>query len=147
MKEFVARPEQQERIRKWEFDNRAKRAAQARERRAKNKEDFRKQRKEYWHKVKEGECLKNRCRKHGITIEAYNQILKSQNGCCAICDRKFDKTQHGGPHIDHCHNTKIFRGLICSRCNLAEGHLRTPEKALKLYQYMLKNELFYQGKN
>jgi len=46
---------------------------------------------------------------------------------------------------DHCYNTKVVRGILCTACNLAEGYLKTPERARRLLAYMEKNELFYYG--
>jgi Recombination endonuclease VII len=69
--------------------------------------------------------LKRAVRKYGITIDAYNQLLKEQDSRCAICGEQ----NNGGVrdwrlHIDHDHETDEVRGLLCSRCNLAIGHLR-----------------------
>ncbi len=56
---------------------------------------------------------------YGLDDRQYNLMLLSQNGVCAIC---------GEPPvdgirlcIDHCHNTNIVRGLLCSRCNVGIG--------------------------
>jgi hypothetical protein len=37
--------------------------------------------------------------------------------------------------------TGIYRGILCHRCNAAEGLLGSPEAALRLYHRMLGNEL------
>lgn len=52
--------------------------------------------------------------KYGITIENYNEILKKQNGVCAICHRAPGKI---ALHTDHCHETGKVRGLLCHQCN------------------------------
>ena len=56
----------------------------------------------------------------GITIEQYDEMFKSQNGCCAIC-----KTHRSALPIslavDHCHISNKIRGLLCRRCNQGVG--------------------------
>ena len=39
--------------------------------------------------------------------------------------------------IDHCHRTGIFRGLLCSGCNLALGATKDePDTLRKLAEYV-----------
>lgn len=53
----------------------------------------------------------------GITVEQYDELLKAQQGCCAICDRT-DADQRGHRlHVDHNHKTREIRGLLCGSCN------------------------------
>lgn len=65
-------------------------------------------------------------RKHGIfdmTVERYIQMLKDQQGVCAIC---------GSPpgnyrlDVDHDHAAGQTRALLCRRCNVALGYLEDP---------------------
>lgn len=51
-------------------------------------------------------------RKYNITIEQYDILYLSQNGSCALCFRKNPVL-----HVDHDHNTKKVRGLLCHQCN------------------------------
>jgi hypothetical protein len=65
-----------------------------------------------------------------LTIEDYNILFENQSGCCAICNRhqtEFKKRLA----IDHCHNTNIIRGLLCSSCNTALGLLKDNVNALQ----------------
>jgi hypothetical protein len=83
-------------------------------------------------------------RKYGITKEQYDKICEISK--CQVCGRQFTGTQsHNRRYIDHCHTTGVIRGVLCRDCNLSEGLMKTPENALRLYEYMKKNELFYQG--
>jgi hypothetical protein len=84
--------------------------------------------------------------KYGVSNKEFESVYKAQGGKCAVC-REPVPMKGKNCCIDHCHGTKMFRGLLCRHCNLAEGHIKTPKNALRLYQYMLKNELFYQGAN
>ena len=58
-------------------------------------------------------------RYHGITKEAYNVLLNSQGGVCAICQKK---CKHRGMLcVDHDHKTNKIRGLLCVKCNAGLG--------------------------
>ncbi len=62
--------------------------------------------------------------KYGITIEEYNKLLKIQNFACAICRKKETRIHNGTLcqlAVDHCHNSKKVRGLLCNKCNRALG--------------------------
>jgi hypothetical protein len=63
-------------------------------------------------------------RKYGITLEQYEQMFQNQNGLCAICGKtETSKNQYGiiRLSVDHCHNTKKVRGLLCNKCNFILG--------------------------
>lgn len=62
-----------------------------------------------------------RFRKYGITKEIYEDMLKEQGNCCAICTDSFGDST---PHIDHCHASGRVRQLLCNRCNSGIGMLR-----------------------
>ena len=49
----------------------------------------------------------------------YETRLAAQEGVCAICKRL--NVNGKELNVDHCHVTKIFRGLLCDRCNLVLG--------------------------
>lgn len=59
-------------------------------------------------------------RLYGITPEAFNQLLESQNFRCAICNRH--KSEFAKPFVvDHDHKTMAVRALLCPACNTAIG--------------------------
>lgn len=89
-------------------------------------------------------AAKRRAAKYGMSIEQYEDLIKSCSGKCSVCHRPFDKR---GPAVDHCHNTDMVRGVLCYKCNMAEGLLGSPETAFKLAEYMARNGIFYGGKN
>lgn len=75
----------------------------------------------------------------GLTIDDYNQILKKQNGVCAICFKKSEKAKGrwGKLYVDHCHKTGKIRGLLCNRCNLGLGHFEdSPELLFSATNYL-----------
>lgn len=58
-----------------------------------------------------------------ITHEEYEQLLKQQDGRCAVCST--DTNQFGkGMCVDHCHSTGKIRGLLCTECNLGLGYFK-----------------------
>ena len=62
--------------------------------------------------------------RYGITEKDYNNILKEQNGVCAICGEPETKKLKGKVRhlsVDHCHKTNIVRGLLCDKCNNGLG--------------------------
>ena len=58
--------------------------------------------------------------KYGLTREQYEAKLKKQGNACEICQRSFART----PYVDHCHNSLVVRGLLCSQCNTSLGLLK-----------------------
>lgn len=52
-------------------------------------------------------------RKYSLTREKWNEMLKSQNNKCMICETYLYK-----PCVDHDHKTGKVRGLLCRNCNL-----------------------------
>ena len=78
--------------------------------------------------------------KFGITQADYDRMLKEQDGKCAVC-----RSPHSGRKdrknfaVDHNHETKAIRGLLCVQCNTAAGNLRDdPGLCLKLAEYLRK---------
>ena len=51
--------------------------------------------------------------------EEYDAKIIAQRNCCAICGILMEK-----PQVDHDHETKQVRDLVCRNCNLGIGHLR-----------------------
>jgi len=51
----------------------------------------------------------------GITIEQYEQVLKLQNGKCAVCGGI--QTKDDELIVDYCYKTLRIRGLLCHNCN------------------------------
>ena len=69
---------------------------------------------------------RQKLRKRGVTPEWFEAQLEAQGGGCKICGRPEDSVDNfsGNPRrlsVDHCHDTGMVRGLLCSRCNTALG--------------------------
>ncbi len=63
---------------------------------------------------------------YGITIDDYEKMFEAQAGLCAICKQPETKTHSRSKQllplsVDHCHDSKKVRGLLCSQCNLMLG--------------------------
>ena len=64
-------------------------------------------------------------RTYGIDENQYLELLKKQNGKCAICGEKSAVPKRPYRlHVDHCHETNQIRGLLCGRCNTGIGLFR-----------------------
>lgn len=62
---------------------------------------------------------------YGITLDEFEELETSQGTVCAICKRPekaFRKGTLCRLAVDHCHETKKIRGLLCSKCNIGIGH-------------------------
>lgn len=60
--------------------------------------------------------------RYGISPEQFDAMLVSQGGVCAICGG-FPRWQKSW-HVDHDHDTKTVRGILCPECNVALGSMR-----------------------
>jgi hypothetical protein len=65
----------------------------------------------------------------GITVEEYEAMHEAQGGVCAICKqpenyKHYSTSNPGRLAVDHCHETKAIRGLLCGRCNKGIGLLQ-----------------------
>lgn len=80
----------------------------------------------------------DRKRKYGLDPGQYKLLVAQQNGMCAAC---------GGPPmghwhvlvVDHCHDSKIVRGLLCNDCNVVLGRVKDSAPRLEaLARYVRK---------
>lgn len=57
-------------------------------------------------------------RRYGISLDEYNAMFSAQKGLCAICGD--GSRRH--LHVDHDHDTKQVRALLCQHCNIGIGN-------------------------
>lgn len=111
----------------------------------KNKEKEQAGRKQWYQENKDGKYLDTRLRsKYGITVDQYNELLKNQDGHCALCDRTDAGTSDKRRlHVDHTHDTNIVRGLLCHFHNTAVGALAEDPTQFseKIQEYLKGNPL------
>lgn len=104
-----------------------------------NPEFVKNKKKTYYDKYPERIHNKELKYKFNIDVNDYNEMLKSQNCKCAICGREeMTKDRNGNIRrmsVDHCHDTKKVRGLLCGKCNTAlglfEDNINSLEKAIE----------------
>ena len=72
--------------------------------------------------------------RYGITSEDYDLMLISQGKACAICKDKNKKL-----FVDHSHDTKNVRGLLCHSCNILLGNAKDSPHILERAIAYLKN--------
>lgn len=80
-------------------------------------------------------------KKYGITEDQYGEMLREQDGRCAICREQPDGVGKTGKvlHVDHDHKTGAVRGLLCRDCNPALGAFRdSPELLRRAAEYLEK---------
>lgn len=74
----------------------------------------------------------------GLSKEGYIRLFESQEGKCDICGVSPAKGRHLA--VDHDHTSGKVRGLLCSMCNLAVGHVKeSSEIGRKLVSYIEKH--------
>lgn len=83
-------------------------------------------------------------RQYGLTPAAYDSMLAGQGGVCAICrqaETRID-TRTGTAFVlavDHDHETRVVRGLLCNRCNRAVGMLNDdPDLVQRAAVYLIE---------
>lgn len=68
---------------------------------------------------------------YGITLKERNEIARKQNYKCKICGKTEESGHYGILQVDHCHETKIVRGLLCHACNRGLGAFNDDIRSLK----------------
>lgn len=129
-------------MRRWRKKNRKRELENQRKWRERNPEKCKAKQKRWYRRNRERELERNRqyikknrkkvnarirLRKHRMTQQEHDALLRKQRNCCAICRKKFRKT----PHIDHCHKTGRNRGLLCDDCNLGLGRFKDSVRFLR----------------
>lgn len=77
--------------------------------------------------------------RYGMSIDAYNKLLSTQDNRCAICKRHEDSFKRRLA-IDHDHITNKVRGLLCHNCNSLLGHAHDKIDILKESIKYLENQ-------
>ena len=75
-----------------------------------------------------------------ISIEEYEQKLKEQNYCCAICNRHRDEFKRN-LSVDHDHKTGKVRSLLCIICNTNVGVVEDKLEMIQKYLNKYRKEI------
>lgn len=68
--------------------------------------------------------------RYNLTLEDYDNLLKTQDYKCAICTRD-SRSMTYYLHVDHCHTTNKVRGLLCAPCNVYLGYSKDNDQVFK----------------
>lgn len=60
-----------------------------------------------------GATARARFYNYRLTPDQFEAMAQAQGNVCAICQKRPIQA------VDHCHVTKVVRGLLCRRCNTA----------------------------
>ena len=60
-----------------------------------------------------------------MTGYEYDAHMKKINGLCECC------MEQQATDVDHCHDTNIIRGFLCSECNTGIGKLGDNEEGVE----------------
>lgn len=66
--------------------------------------------------------------------QLYADLFEGQRGLCGICRKPMTR-----PVLDHCHDTMIVRGLLCSNCNIGLGQFKDSIEILTSAMNYIKN--------
>lgn len=73
---------------------------------------------------------------YGMSEADYDRLWRKQSGKCAICEKKPSYRLR----VDHCHQSKKVRALLCAGCNTTVGHLEeNPELLVRISEYLRSN--------
>jgi hypothetical protein len=97
------------------------------------------------HKDKRKRKYINLNSKYGVEENIYEEILREQDGKCAICGNRETAKHHNGEvkslAVDHNHDTGEIRGLLCQKCNVGLGHFKdNPTLLQNAIAYLQANE-------
>ncbi len=83
-------------------------------------------------------------RQYGLMPAEHDKLVREANGHCQLCNCPF--TENNGPKIDHCHDSKQVRGLICHSCNVLLGHAHDSVRVLEKAILYLRKDANYADK-
>jgi hypothetical protein len=66
--------------------------------------------------------------------QAMQDLVRRQQGACAVCDRVFGRQRRAV--LDHDHVTGHRRGLVCHRCNLWIGLMENASMVERILRYL-----------
>ena len=94
-------------------------------------EEYAKKRHEGYLRNREKILQRAKLRFYGLTAEQYQELMVKFPDC-GICHTTERQLQ-----IDHCHETKKIRGLLCANCNTGIGLLKeSPEIIRRAITYL-----------
>lgn len=121
---YEANPEKHKKsVHEYYVRNKTVRAKKIEKYRQEHREQIRLWHKEYYIKNKVAIRDHTLQKLFKTTLIEYNEMFIVQNGKCATCG-KHQSELKASLHLDHNHETKEIRGLLCSSCNLILGQVK-----------------------
>jgi hypothetical protein len=77
--------------------------------------------------------------KYGLSVDDWNEIFEGQDKKCAICASDTPAGKRGW-FVDHCHDTGLVRGILCTRCNSLIGAAKDSAATLQALMGYLKRD-------
>lgn len=137
MREYVQKPEVSSKVKEYHKKYRQSEKGKATKKLYNQRDDIKEKSKEYsrknsWRKTNpEGYRNYILKYKYGITLDDYNLLLEEQHMSCAICGSKDPGRTNANFAVDHDHDTKTVRGLLCHKCNMGLGYFNDDHVQLK----------------
>src|SRR5271169_1406776 len=85
--------------------------------------------KKYYQEHKQQRVAKDRKHRYGVTQEMFDTVFELQDKACGVCGSTEPASKNGW-HTDHSHETKQFRGVLCSNCNALLGFAKDSTSTL-----------------
>lgn len=158
-RELAQKPEakrkQAERLKDWKSKNSEKVSAYQKQWREENAEHVSNYARKYMAKYVENPEVqtqiweRNLWKNYKMTAAEFNDLWKSQNGKCGICEVDLlpRGRQNNSVAVDHNHKTGAVRGLLCHACNRAIGLFKDNPKILQSAAKYLEDRGHYGGKH
>ena len=85
---------------------------------------------------KQAQKVREYKRNYGLAHDVALSLANNRIGECKICSKVTKLV------VDHCHSTKVVRGLICDNCNKMLGHsFDNPQTLIKAAEYLRSNTM------
>lgn len=92
-----------------------------------------------WRSQNPHRILRYGMRRYGVDEHWYLDKFEEQGGVCAICRRdETDKSKKARLSVDHCHKTRVLRGLLCNTCNMRLAGLEAHDWLASAMAYLDK---------
>lgn len=69
--------------------------------------------------------------RYQLSVDKYDAFFEAHGNRCGICGKPHVDEPNKRLYIDHCHETGVLRGTLCSECNFGLGKLGDTIEGLK----------------
>lgn len=102
-----------------------------------------------YYKSEKSRSIRKKChykRSFGISVDYLSKLLKAQGYGCAICGTDTPGGRWQSFNLDHDHQTREVRGLLCLKCNRLLGLIEDDPRILKkAISYLERNNYVCQN--